>query len=157
TILAEQYLDAVGPLARATDARIALLPKNAGADRARHGRVSAAATKGEVDVVVGTHALLSEGIRFSRLGLVVVDEQHRLGVAQRLALVGKSSRRAPHLVTVSATPIPRTLALALRGEIETVHLDERPPGRRTPETSIVARSEWDGIGEDVRATMASGE
>ena len=161
TILAEQYLDAAGPLAIATDARIALLPRNAASDRAVHARVSRSAARGDVDVVIGTHALLGEGVRFARLGLVIVDEQHRLGVAQRLALVAKSeggaAGSAPHLLTVSATPIPRTLALALRGEISTVHLDERPPGRRTPDTSIAPREAWPGIVEDLRTTAARGE
>ena len=157
TILAEQYLDAAGPLAIATEARIALLPRNAASDRSVHARVSRSAARGDVDVVIGTHALLGEGVRFARLGLVIVDEQHRLGVAQRLALVAKSDALVPHLLTVSATPIPRTLALALRGEIATVHLDERPPGRKTPATTIVPREAWSEIVADLRATATRGE
>ena len=158
TILAEQYLDASGPLARAIDARIALLPRATGRDRAGHARVAGAVRRGEVDVVVGTHALLQDSVHFHRLGLVVVDEQHRLGVAQRLSLVAKGSTElAPHLLTVSATPIPRTLALALRGEIDNVHLDERPKGRLSPTTTIVARSAFDEVRGEIERTLARDE
>ena len=158
TVLAEQYLDAAGPLATALGARIALLPSQSGRDRDAHARVSAAARRGEVDVLVGTHALLSEEIHFARLGLVIVDEQHRLGVAQRLALVGKAGAQAssPHLLTVSATPIPRTLALALRGELSAVHLDERPPGRRTPESELLPRSAWKKVVAELAGIVARG-
>ena len=157
TILAEQYLDAAGPLARGIGARIALLPRNAGVDRPAHARVSAAVRRGDVDVVIGTHALLGEGVCFARLGLAIVDEQHRLGVAQRLHLVTKSDDAIPHLLTVSATPIPRTLALVLRGEIATVHLDERPRGRSTPSTRLAPRRTWDAIVSCIRARMDAGE
>jgi ATP-dependent DNA helicase RecG len=156
SVLAEQYLDAAGPLAAALSARVALLPR----EREAHARVAAAARKGEVDVLVGTHALLSEEIHFAKLALVIVDEQHRLGVAQRLSLVTKGAntgeKLAPHLLTVSATPIPRTLALALRGELASVHLDERPPGRRTPETVILARTEWRSVVRELEAVVARG-
>lgn len=134
TILAEQYLAAMQPL-RAIGLRVG--------------------NQLEDQVVVGTHALLSERVKFRDLALAIVDEQHRLGVGQRLALVEKGS--APHLVTVSATPIPRTLALALRGEIETVHLDERPRGRTTPATRVMARSAWPEVLAEIEATLARGE
>src|SRR5262249_49355667 len=98
--------------------------------------------------------LLAEDVRFARLGLVVVDEQHRLGVAQRLALARKDGAR-PHLLTLSATPIPRTLALALRGELATSTLHEPPRGRRPVETCV--REGDGGVVEDVRATCARGE
>jgi ATP-dependent DNA helicase RecG len=160
TLLADQYVDAAGPLARALKARVVLLPR-ASADRAGFQRVVALARAGEVDVVVGTHALLADEVSFSRLGLVVVDEQHRLGVAQRLGVVerGRAASAqglAPHLITVSATPIPRTLALALRGEIESVHLDERPRGRRTPATALLPRPRFGEALERLRAALAEG-
>jgi ATP-dependent DNA helicase RecG len=134
TILAEQYLAAMEPL-RAIGLRVG--------------------TDLDDQVVVGTHALLSERVKFRDLALAVVDEQHRLGVGQRLALVEKGS--APHLITVSATPIPRTLALALRGEIETVHLEERPRGRTTPTTRVLPRSAWPEVLSEIEATLARGE
>ncbi len=144
TVLADQYLSALEPLVRATSARVALL-----SDRVR-GDVE----RGDVDVIVGTHALLSAGVRFARLGLAIVDEQHRLGVGQRLALAQKGGA---HLISVSATPIPRTLALALRGEIATSHLDERPPGREMPATAAIARARYAEVRKLIDETVAAGE
>jgi ATP-dependent DNA helicase RecG len=92
---------------------------------------------GEVDVVVGTHALLSEGVGFDRLGLAVIDEQHRFGVAQRVRLRGKSDDGAPHLLVMTATPIPRTLALTAYGDLDVTVLDELPPGRTPPATEVL--------------------
>jgi ATP-dependent DNA helicase RecG len=142
TPLAEQYRTAAQPLAQATGARIELLTgATPPEERAAIERDTAS---GEVGVLIGTHVLLSRELDFQRLALVVVDEQQRLGVAQRLAL---SRRRtggvAPHLLTLSATPIPRTLALALRGELSTSELDELPPGRKPVTTRAVARHDWD--------------
>ena len=88
-------------------------------------------------VVVGTHALVQEGTSFARLGLAVVDEQHRFGVEQRLALGKKGAR--PDVLLMSATPIPRSLALTLYGDLDVSVLDERPPGRQPVTT--VRRSE----------------
>jgi ATP-dependent DNA helicase RecG len=98
---------------------------------------------GAAQVVVGTHALLQEDVVFARLGLVVVDEQQRLGVAQRLTLVkrGDPSGLRPHLLSLSATPIPRTMALALRGELATSVLDERPRGRDPVQTQLCPRDD----------------
>jgi len=139
TVLADQYLGALEPLVRATGARVAMVEKGENAD---------------ADVVVGTHAILSAGVRFARLGLAIVDEQHRLGVGQRLALSGKSGA---HLISVSATPIPRTLALALRGEIATSHLDERPPGRETPATETIPRARFAEVRQRIDGAVAAGE
>lgn len=142
TPLAEQYRSAAEPLARATGARIELIT---GATPARErDAIERDTARGQVGVLIGTHVLLSRQLDFGQLALVVVDEQQRLGVAQRLAL---SRRRtgglAPHLLTLSATPIPRTLALALRGELSTSELDELPPGRKAVATRTVARADWD--------------
>ena len=137
-ILAEQHLRALGPLAKALGLRMALVLGGARAahrDKTRRGLAS-----GTIDVAIGTHALLTEGVRFQRLGLVIVDEQHRFGVAQRLALVqkGEAEGRAttPHLLVMTATPIPRSLALALYGDLDASVLDELPPGR-IPSTTRV--------------------
>lgn len=92
---------------------------------------------------VGTHALFQERIKIPDLGLVVIDEQHRFGVGQRARLRSKGD--APHLLVMSATPIPRTLGLTLYGDLDTSILDERPPGRRPPETFVYAPSELDKV------------
>ncbi|MCA9598493.1 MAG: DEAD/DEAH box helicase [Myxococcales bacterium] len=137
TALADQYGIAADALTRAVGARTAVLT---GATPAAERRaVLSALREHDIDVLIGTHALLGEGLEPARLGLVVVDEQQRLGVAQRLAV---ARGRDPHLLTLSATPIPRTLALALRGELETSELRELPPGRRPVVTRRVVRSAW---------------
>lgn len=93
---------------------------------------------GEVDLVVGTHALLSEGVDFKALGLVVTDEQHRFGVEQRTALSAKG--HSPHVMVMSATPIPRTLALIIYGDLDVSILDELPPGRQKVDTFVVGEA-----------------
>ncbi|MBX3192095.1 MAG: DEAD/DEAH box helicase [Labilithrix sp.] len=135
TVLAEQYVDALRPLERAAGARVAFLAS--GVSAAARRSAEALLRSGEAQVAVGTHALLREGVAIPKLGLVVVDEQQRLGVAQRLSLVKKGER--PHLLTLSATPIPRTLALALRGELATSVLRERPSGRPPVATELASQ------------------
>jgi ATP-dependent DNA helicase RecG len=90
---------------------------------------------GRIDLAVGTHALLQEGVRFARLGLAVVDEQHRFGVAERRRLLGKGDR--PDLLVMTATPIPRSLAMTAYGDLDLSVLDELPPGRRPVATEVV--------------------
>jgi ATP-dependent DNA helicase RecG len=136
SVLADQYLRAALPLARATGVRVAFVA--AGQPAAARRSALAALASGAALVAIGTHALLGASLAMPRLALVIVDEQQRLGVAQRLALVRKGER--PHLLTLSATPIPRTLALALRGELATSVLRERPGGRLPPETQVLARA-----------------
>jgi len=99
-------------------------------------RLLAAVAAGEVDILVGTHALLSEGVDFQKLGAVVVDEQHRFGVHQRVRLREKGD--SPHVLIMTATPIPRTLALTLYGDLDVSTLDELPPGRHPIATHLVA-------------------
>ena len=166
SVLAEQYMDAVAPLARASGAAIALVLGGGGARRKKTDEEIA---KGTLDVVIGTHALLGEGLTFQRLGLVIVDEQHRLGVAQRLELLHKAQgegegttkrkeeRVWPHLLTLSATPIPRTMALAIRGELATSVLEERPAGRVPTATEMRPRSDLAEIVELVRAAASREE
>lgn len=89
---------------------------------------------GAVDLVVGTHALLTDQVTFANLGLVITDEQHRFGVNQRAALAQKGKGIHPHVLVMSATPIPRTLALLLYGDLEVSIIDERPPGRQNVDT-----------------------
>jgi ATP-dependent DNA helicase RecG len=88
--------------------------------------------------LVGTHALLQEKVNFNKLGLVVIDEQHRFGVQQRQDLLNKGNR--PHVLTMTATPIPRTLALTLHGDLDVSQIDELPPGRQKIHTKVLNKS-----------------
>jgi ATP-dependent DNA helicase RecG len=94
---------------------------------------------GEIDILVGTHAIFQEHVQYRRLGLAVVDEQHRFGVAQRMLLTDKAER-PPHLLAMTATPIPRTLTLTQYGEMDVSRLDEMPPGRTPVRTTIFPTS-----------------
>src|SRR5438034_2772190 len=118
-------------------------------------RVRSAAASGHCALVVGTHALIEEAVEFANLGLAVVDEQHRFGTRQRELLRSKGTGR-PHFLAMTATPIPRTLALALYGEMAVSVIDEMPPGRTPVETVVVAPPERQHAYELVRAQVARG-
>ncbi len=137
-ILARQHHDGLAPLLEALGVRIEFLSGSlpAAAKRAIQRRLG----KGETDVVVGTHAVISAGVTFDRLGLAVVDEQHRFGVAQRAALQAKASDLEPHMLALTATPIPRTLALTVYGDLEISTLRQSPPGRHPIRTELRDRS-----------------
>ena len=109
---------------------------------------------GSIDILIGTHAIFQEAVAYKALGLVVVDEQHRFGVAQRLMLAAKGSH-PPHMLVMTATPIPRTLTLAQYGEMDVSRLDEMPPGRQSIETRVIALERLDevvaGIGRHIEA------
>ena len=108
-----------------------------------------------IKLVVGTHALLEDPVKFFRLGLVVIDEQHRFGVHQRSRLLNKGE--APHLLTMTATPIPRTLALSIHGDLEVSQIDELPPGRQPVTTTILSPSEREEAYEAIRTVASHGE
>ena len=133
-VLAEQHHLGLEPLAALVGVRMALLT---GSSADREG-VLAAAANGTVDVVVGTHALIQEGVRFERLGVAVVDEQHRFGVHQRVQLKEKAMGPEPDLLIMTATPIPRTLSMTLYGDLDVSVLDEMPAGRKPVKTRVVA-------------------
>lgn len=141
-ILAVQHFRTLTELLAPSGIRISLLTGSMRA--AEKKKICAALESGQIDLIIGTHALLSEGVSFSRLGLVVTDEQHRFGVAQRSALAAKAHLR-PHVLVMSATPIPRTLALIIYGDLDVSVLNELPPGRTPVETYLV--------GEDKRQRM----
>ena len=132
-ILARQHFDRLEPLFRSLGLRCALLTGSMGQTQKKKLRQSMG--NGEYDIIIGTHALLTESTVFSDLGLVIADEQHRFGVAQRAALLAKGDR--PHLLIMSATPIPRTLALIMYGDLNVSIMDELPPGRQPVETFLV--------------------
>lgn len=109
---------------------------------------------GELPLLVGTHALIEDPVQFQRLGLVVIDEQHRFGVEQRARLLSKGE--SPHVLTMTATPIPRTLALTLHGDLDVSQIDELPPGRQTIETSILFSRDRPKAYELIRREIAQG-
>ena len=132
-LLAEQHLTKFRQWLEPLGIRVAGL--SGGQKKAERERLAAAVAAGEVDVVVGTHALFQKGVDFARLALVVVDEQHRFGVAQRLSLAGKGE--GVHSLMMSATPIPRTLAMSYYADLDVSVIDELPPGRSPIETRVI--------------------
>ena len=135
-ILAAQHAETLSPLLEKLGISCTLLT---GSMTAAQKRAALAAIEtGAAQVVIGTHALIQQGVTFHRLGAVVADEQHRFGVAQRAALSAKGE--TPHVLVMSATPIPRTLALILYGDLDVSVLDELPPGRQPVETYAVGQN-----------------
>ena len=132
-ILASQHAENLNRLLSPFGMRVALL--TGGMKAAARRATLAAIRDDEADLIVGTHAILSEGVEFARLGLAVVDEQHRFGVRQRGMLAEKAEN--PHLLVMSATPIPRTLGLLIYGDLDISILDELPPGRKPVKTRCI--------------------
>lgn len=132
--------------------RVALLTGSLGAKERR--RVLEGIAKGEVDLVVGTHALITENVQYHSLGLAVVDEQHRFGVEQRQRLRDKGFN--PHLLVMTATPIPRTLTMTIYGDLDTSILDELPPGRQVIRTRWITRGDRDKAYRHVRKEIEKG-
>ncbi|HJZ49730.1 MAG TPA: ATP-dependent DNA helicase RecG [Roseiflexaceae bacterium] len=132
--------------------RVALLKGSLGAKERR--RVLEGIANGDVDLVVGTHALITESVRYAQLGLVVVDEQHRFGVEQRQRLKDKGFN--PHMLVMTATPIPRTLTLTIYGDLDTSVLDELPPGRQEIKTRWIVSAERDKAYKHLRREVGRG-
>ena len=152
-VLAHQHAEEARRLLGPLGVRVALLT---GSLRAAQKRETLRAIEaGEADLIVGTHALIMGGVQYRRLGLVVTDEQHRFGVRQRLALEHKGG--APHVLVMSATPIPRTMALVLYGEMDVSVVDELPPGRKPVATRIVPERKREGLYGFLRATVEAGQ
>ena len=151
-ILAEQHYESLGRLFAPLGIRAGLLTGSMTPKEKR--AVREALESGEIQVAVGTHALISDATKFSALGLVITDEQHRFGVAQRSRLSAKGAD--PHLLVMSATPIPRTLALLMYGDLEVSVLDELPPGRETVDTFLVGESYRARINAFIRKQVAEG-
>ncbi|MBQ5799753.1 MAG: ATP-dependent DNA helicase RecG [Oscillospiraceae bacterium] len=135
-LLAEQHYRSLAPMLENLGIRCALLTASVGAKTRRS--ILAQLASGEIDLAIGTHALISPDVSYQKLGLVVTDEQHRFGVNQRSALAEKGEH--PHLLVMSATPIPRTLALMIYGELDVSVIDELPPGRQPIDTFAVTSS-----------------
>lgn len=135
-ILARQHFNSLSALFSSTGVKIRILCGNT--KKSERTAVLEEIVNGQADIIVGTHALLTDDVRFGKLGMIVTDEQHRFGVNQRSALVGKGC--SPHVIVMSATPIPRTLSLILYGELDISTIKELPPGRQKIDTFLVNSS-----------------
>ena len=148
-ILATQHFESFKKLFASTDVRVALLTGSVKAE------IKRALCNGEIDLIVGTHALIQNDVEFENLGLVCTDEQHRFGVQQRANLAMKGDN--PHLMVMSATPIPRTLGLIIYGDLDISLLDELPPGRQEIRTDVVTSAYHKRIYKFIRDAVDRGE
>jgi ATP-dependent DNA helicase RecG len=159
-ILAEQHfrklIGWLEPLLAPRGLRVAWLT---GSQRKKErGEMLALIASGEAALVIGTHAVIQEHVQFKQLALAIIDEQHRFGVAQRLALRQKMNEpgQEPHLLMMSATPIPRTLAMSYYADLDVSTIDELPPGRTPVVTKLIADSRRDEVIERIRSQLAQG-
>ena len=152
-ILAEQHLNTINDFLKGMDVRVEMLTGIVKGKRRNTILEDLAA--GRVDILVGTHAVIEDTVRFARLGMVVVDEQHRFGVAQRAKLWSKSDN-PPHVLVMTATPIPRTLAMTLYGDLDVSVIDELPPGRKPIQTQHVYDAQLPQLYESIRRQIRLG-
>ena len=153
-LLARQHFETLRKMAAPTGVEIALFT---GRDKGRaRESILMGLIDGSIQLVVGTHAIFQEAVRYRDLALVVIDEQHRFGVAQRLALAAKG-RRAPHTLAMTATPIPRSLTLAQYGEMDVSRLDELPPGRQAIDTRVVPQERMEEVVAGLERHLATGQ
>jgi ATP-dependent DNA helicase RecG len=152
-ILAEQHARGIGELVGPLGIKVCLLTGSLGAAERRQALTDI--KSGEARVVVGTHALIQDTVDYQSLGLVVIDEQHRFGVKQRMALLKRSDMR-PDVLVMSATPIPRSLAMALHGDLDISILDEMPPGRTPIKTNLRVPDRRDSVHGFVADEVAAG-
>ncbi|MEM8787916.1 MAG: ATP-dependent DNA helicase RecG [Pseudomonadota bacterium] len=151
-ILARQHLDGLAPLAAQAGVRLEILTgRDKGADRAAK---LADLARGDIAILVGTHALFQKDVAFADLRLAIIDEQHRFGVRQRMDLGAKG--QAVDLLVMTATPIPRSLALSQYGDMDVSVLDEKPPGRQPVETALVSADRLDAVTARLKAALAEG-
>ncbi|MGB7372792.1 ATP-dependent DNA helicase RecG [Pontixanthobacter sp.] len=153
-ILARQHFETLRAMARPTGVEVALLT---GRDKGKaRESILMGLLDGSIDMVIGTHAIFQDSVAYKDLGLVVIDEQHRFGVAQRIMLTGKG-KQTPHTLAMTATPIPRTLTLAQYGEMDVSRLDEMPPGRQPIDTRVVAQERLEDVLAGVERHITSGQ
>lgn len=153
-ILARQHFETLSRMLQGTGVEIALLT---GRDKGRaRESVLMGLLDGSISIVVGTHAIFQDSVAYKNLALVVIDEQHRFGVGQRLMLARKG-RRVPHTLAMTATPIPRTLTLAQYGEMEVSKLDELPPGRQAIDTRVVSVERMDDVVGGIARHLETGQ
>ncbi|MEM9169104.1 MAG: ATP-dependent DNA helicase RecG [Pseudomonadota bacterium] len=152
-ILARQHAESLAPLAEAAGVSLEVVTgRDKGAERAAKLRGLA---EGYIDIAIGTHAIFQETVDFKDLALAVVDEQHRFGVHQRMALAGKGPK--PDLLVMTATPIPRTLALTAYGDMDVCAIREKPPGRKPVDTRTIPLDRLDDVVDGVGRAIATGE
>ncbi len=153
-LLADQHAETLRPIAEKLGLRLGVFTGTLSKDQ-RRSMLDRLAT-GAIDLVVGTHALLSGEVRFSNLGLVLVDEQHRFGVAQRLRLGTRGAKRRPHLMVMTATPIPRSLALVLYAGLDLSIIEQKPPGRVPSTTKMVSRKKRAMVFRQIERALQAG-
>jgi len=151
-ILAEQHYKSVASLFESLDIKVSLLTGST--KKKEKGKIKQLLKEGKVDIVIGTHAILEDDTEFDRLGLVITDEQHRFGVRQRAKISAKGEN--PHLLVMTATPIPRTLTLVLYGDLDVSVIDELPPNRKPIDTYAVDESYRQRIYNFIRKNVAQG-
>ena len=151
-LLARQHARSIGTLLRDTGIHAALVV--GGLSQRARTAIHSAVAQGEVDVLIGTHALFAQGLEYANLGLVVIDEQHRFGVQQRNQLVARGTR--PDVLMMSATPIPRSLALTAFGDSEVSTIEKLPPGRRAVKTHLVRMGNENRVYDFVRRELEAG-
>ncbi len=151
-VLAQQHYKSFSDLFEDSGITVGILTGSVSAAKKRE--IYRKLSEGETDIIIGTHALISENVEFDRLNLVITDEQHRFGVSQRAALISKGD--SPHILVMSATPIPRTLALMIYGDLDLSVLDEMPPGRRRIDTFLIDGSKRERAYNFLRKQIESG-
>src|SRR6187431_1354363 len=151
-ILAEQHARNARILIEALGYRVDLLVGSLKAAQKR--KVQADLASGEINLIIGTHAIIQEGVSFERLGLVVIDEQHRFGVVQRAQL--RALGLNPDVLVMTATPIPRSLAMTVYGDLDVSIIDEMPPGRTPIKTVVVGEDKRDGVYKGIRREVELG-
>ncbi|MGP1272368.1 MAG: ATP-dependent DNA helicase RecG [Phycisphaerales bacterium] len=160
-ILAEQHFDSIQRVLTGGETRIALLTGSA--SQTERSALLERLAAGDIDVLVGTHALLTESVSFRSLAVAIIDEQHRFGVHQRSGLRSKGGvdhagvPLVPHVIVMTATPIPRTLSLTLFGDLDVSTIDELPPGRQPVETTLAMPDDRPGVYEQIRARIEAGD
>lgn len=152
-VLAQQHLQTANKLLKKFNLDIELITGSTKASE--KNRILEQVSKGKVHILIGTHSLLEESVSFENLALIVVDEQHRFGVRQRQKLIGKS-KIVPHMLSLSATPIPRSLALTVYGELQITTLNELPPGRIPVATSVVHESDRESVYKHIDIEIEKG-
>jgi ATP-dependent DNA helicase RecG len=152
-ILATQHFESLSEMLRGLDVKIGLLTGST--KKAAREKLHSELQAGELNILIGTHALIEDTVKFHNLGLVVIDEQHRFGVAQR-ARLWKKNLSPPHVLVMTATPIPRTLAMTTYGDLDVSVIDELPPGRKPIQTSHVYHKKRLGLNKFVKEQIDAG-